>query len=537
MKKYSHFLLTFVILTITVFSTGCDSDDNTETINPVDLKLERNKISLTPGKSLDVKIISGNDGYKAITSSNKVASATISGDVITVTATSTEDKANGLIVIEDNMYKRSVIEVEVVKEYNLVLDKDKVELVYGEKGKEEATIYIETGNFGYNIEPIDNAEQFVEIDKSNLETAGKFILKAIATGTATIKITDVLGKEALLEVGIAEASLLELDKSAVNIDAAQGEASILVKNGNGGYKVTFENPLIAKVAYVSNTGKIAIVGKRNGRTKAIIEDAAGLKSASVDIVVEGGKYALRMGTDYYGYANFKTVSDVDPSATKSKQITFEMTCYMTGYRGLQTFLGLEGNLIMRGPNDDYRPTHPIAIVGLNDGLNLQSSYSFELNKWMHIALVVDCDKTEPREKYKLYINGVQDNLNLINTSNTHSFVDLASSGDNNMFVVGWATNQDWRRINGTVSEARIWTVARTEKQIKDNICELTEAAPQGLLAHWDFTAGVETDYIQDISGNKYETNLILSQVIHDNKHYRPVLVPKGLFVPKGCPGL
>ncbi|MDR2955050.1 MAG: pilus assembly protein N-terminal domain-containing protein, partial [Prevotella sp.] len=451
MKKHSHFLFLFIAMLITTaFFIGCGNDDEPETVEPVDLIIERNKVSLTPGKSLTVKITGGNGGYKAISSNDKVAKATISEDIITITATSTEDKANGMIIIEDKMYKRVTIDVEVVKEYDLVLKSNSADLILGEKDKDEAIVYIETGNFGYNIDMMGNASQYIQIDQTNLETAGKFTVKAIASGTANIKITDAMGKEALFEVNISNAPTLEVDKSSLEIKSTQGEALITVKNGNGNYKVTFENPLIAKVAYVSDNGKVSIVGKKNGRTTAIIEDAKGLKSAPIDILVNGSKYALQLGTDYYGYANFKTVSDVNPSATKSKQVTFEMTCYMTGYRGLQTFLGLENNLILRGPNDDYKPTHPIAIVGLNDGLNIESSYSFSLNQWMHIALVVDCDKTDVKEKYKLYINGVQDNLNFINTTSTHSTIDLASSGDNNMFVVGWATNQDWRRINGTV---------------------------------------------------------------------------------------
>lgn len=97
-------------------------------------------------------------------------------------------------------------------------------------------------------------------------------------------------------------------------------------------------------------------------------------------------------------------------------------------------MGLSNNLLLQGLNDDYRPTHPISIVG--NGLEIESSISFTLHEWMHIALVVDAEKQDVKEKYQLYINGVKDeNMNYKNVSRVHNEINLASSDDANKFVV------------------------------------------------------------------------------------------------------
>lgn len=518
---------------------GCGEDkvneeNLKEPIEPVALTLEREKVSLIPGESVTVKITSGNEQYQVKSSRDDVINASISGDLLTLTAGSVDDKAEAVVIVEDQMFKRASIDVDVANEFEMELSDDDIILTAGMKGNDEVIIYIERGNFGYQLELVDETSSYVEVDETNLETAGKFIIKALASGLGVINVTDRKGKVSSLNITVEQAPSLTLNKSELVIHAVQGKESLTVTNGNGGYTLFFEDPSIAKTAYSTNGGTITIVGKRNGSTTAYIEDQRGLRSDPFTIEVNGPEYAMRLGEQYYGYANFKDLEQIDPSLTKSRQVTLEMSCYMTGYRGGQTFMGLGNNLLLRGPNDDYRPTHPIAIVG--EGVEIESSISFSLNEWMHIALVVDCDKSDIKEKYRLYINGVRDDAMIFkDLSGQHTEVNLASSSDDNKFVVGWASNQYWRRMLGNVSEVRIWKTARTLKQINDNMCTLIEADSEGLFARWNFSAGVETDYIQDISESGYEINLVLSEVIHDDKHFRPVVLPESVYLPKGCP--
>ena len=80
---------------------------------------------------------------------------------------------------------------------------------------------------------------------------------------------------------------------------------------------------------------------------------------------------------------------------------------------------------------------------------------------------------------------------------------MSSSNDENKFEIGIANKQDWRAMRGAISEVRIWKTARTAEQIKSNMCCLNKGVPKGLLARWNFSIGIETDYIQDSSGTPY----------------------------------
>lgn len=527
MKKKSNVLFLFFIFALTFLFSSCSDDDND---NTKELILERSDVSLIQGKSIVVNIESGNGEYTAVSSNDNVAIASISGNTITITSTTTEDRANAAIIITDKKFKRSVINVKVAKVFDLILDNNYALLEVGVKDKSEITIFIKEGNFGYNIELLDNSNQLIETDITDLESEGKFYIKAITEGLAKIKVTDSMGKEATVELSISTPSILTIDEKSLILSAAQGSDVVNVITGNGNYKVTFSNSLVAKADIDGDI--ITVTGKMNGTTSFVIEDEKGQKSDPIEVVVEGPQYAMNLGTSYFCYANFVEIAAVDKSIKECKQVTFELTCKMDGYRGLQTFMGLEGKLIFRGKYDDYKETHPIEIAGLGDRIMLLSTSSFNLNEWFNIALVVDCEQESIENKYKLYINGVQDKLIINRQDETHTVVDLASSSDGNRFEIGRAAGQDWRAMQGTVSEARVWTVARTAQQIKNNMCTLTEVNPEGLLARWDFTAGVATNYIQDISGGKYESNLVIASISGD---YSAVTVPTTVFVEKGCP--
>ena len=528
MLKKNHALFAIMLVVMQLTLPGCAKDETAPDL--VELSLDKSSVAITPDVTATVKITSGNGEYTAVSSDNNIATAAVSGDEITITPKSTAERANAVIVITDKAFKRTTIDVTVAKLFELALNTTEAALEVGVDGKNEVEIKINTGNFGYNTELLTNSATFVELDKSKLESHGKFKVKAKAAGTAKVKVTDAKGKEAIVTLNVTAPTTLTLDKTTLTIDAVQGSSIVTVNSGNGNYKATVANPLVAK-AWVSGNA-ITIKGKINGTTGVVIEDKKGQKS-TINVTVAGPAYAMNMSDQYFGYANFTDIALVDQSVKSLKQVTFEMTCKIDGYRGLQTFMGLEGNLIIRGKNDDFRPTHPIQIAGLGDKITLESTKSFNLNEWMNIALVVDCDKTTIQEKYKLYINGVQDVLVIARQDETHTVVNLASSSDGNRFEIGRAFGQDFRAMKGTVSEARVWTVARTGQQIKDNMCALT-GSNTGLLARWNFSAGAETGYIQDSNGGKYETNLILANAKLGG-NYTQVKAPKTVFVDKGCP--
>lgn len=529
MFKKNYFLVLFSIFGLQLMLQSCAKKE--ADFNVVEMTLDKSSVSLTPNGSISVNISNGNGTYSAVSSNDNVATARITDNVITITSTTTQDRANAVIVITDKMFKRQSIDVVIAKLFEMTLSKTEAAMEVGVPGKNELTININTGNAGYKTELLENSGQFVEINNTKLESHAKFTIKAIASGTAKVKVTDVKGKQALLTLTVTAPSTLVLTKSDIILTAVQGTEDITVTKGNGDYKVSVANPLVVKAQVKGDV--VSIKGKINGTTIVVIEDKKGQK-ATVNVKVDGPAFAMNLSDQYFGYANFNDIAIVDGSIKTLKKVTFEMTCKIDGYRGLQTFMGLEGQLLIRGKNDDYRPTHPLQIVGLGDKITLESTKSFNLNEWMNIALVVDCNQQNITEKYKLYINGVQDVLIVVRQDETHTSINLASSSDGNRFEIGRAFGQDFRAMKGTVSEARVWTIARTAQQIRDNMCGLTSGTTTGLLSLWNFTAGAETGYIQDSNGGKYETNLILANAKLGG-NYTQFKVPSSAFVSKGCP--
>lgn len=352
-----------------------------------------------------------------------------------------------------------------------------------------------------------------------------------ANANAFVVVSDKYFNREIISVTISSHNELTLSKDSILLSKQQARDTFKILTGNKPYNVSITDTSIAKLSIQGN--QVYVTGKKNGKTIVNITDAVG-KTSSLDLQVNGPRYAMNMGTSYFAYANFGDIALVDKSITKLKQATFEITCKINSYRGLQTLLGLEINLILRGKNDDYKSTHPIEIAGLHDAIMLHSSSDLPLHQWVHIALVLDCNQTDIHQKYKLYLNGIQDSLIVDKNEDSHSYLNLASSNDGNRFEIGRAAGQDFRALRGEVAEARVWTVARTEEQIKENQCTLNTNDAQGLLARWIFSAGTETYHIQDISGGKYETNLYLSE-INNGGGYNMTMVPQDVFVDSGCP--
>src|SRR5699024_4682469 len=116
---------------------------------------------------------------------------------------------------------------------------------------------------------------------------------------------------------------LALNKDSVLISEQQGKDTLKILSGNKPYKVSIQDPAVAKLSIQGN--KVYITGKRNGQSIINIEDATG-KTSSLNLRVNGPDYAMDMGTSYFGFANFGDIASVDKSITKLKQATFEMTC-------------------------------------------------------------------------------------------------------------------------------------------------------------------------------------------------------------------
>ena len=117
------------------------------------------------------------------------------------------------------------------------------------------------------------------------------------------------------------------------------------------------------------------------------------------------------------------------------------------------------------------------------------------DKWVHLACVYDGSQG----KKFIYVNGeLQGEL-----PDTRGTVDLTyayGQDANAAFYIGQSAADD-RYMNGYVSEARVWAVARSAADLKNNVCWV-DPLTDGLVAYWRFNEG-KGNVFEDATGNGY----------------------------------
>ena len=179
-----------------------------------------------------------------------------------------------------------------------------------------------------------------------------------------------------------------------------------------------------------------------------------------------------------GYSN---VSDIGYTFTMEGLINvqkFRSNPDDPGEAGISTFMGTEGKTLLRFGDSGVDPDH-LQANGQDIGLK------FKTNQWYHIALVVDGSKTTA------YVNGKK-------------ITEFNSPGSLRTFYIGKSWSEG-RGIVARFSELRLWNVARTAEQIKDNMYEVNPTE-SGLYAYWKMNE-VKENKIPDASGN--DRDLIL----------------------------
>lgn len=188
-----------------------------------------------------------------------------------------------------------------------------------------------------------------------------------------------------------------------------------------------------------------------------------------------------------------------PADRSYKSITYEALINMSSMGGNNTIMGTEGVLILRigdtalpGGHNDW-----LQIAGTKE---YYSEQAFQKNTWYHVAFTYD----QPSGKTALYINGVKA---AESTWDTPSFETLGTSAGG--FFVGKVAGFMWgeRPFYGSMSEVRLWSVARTENQIFQNMLNV-DPASEGLDAYYKLNGTDQFKgedgkwYVNDASGHQ-----------------------------------
>lgn len=159
--------------------------------------------------------------------------------------------------------------------------------------------------------------------------------------------------------------------------------------------------------------------------------------------------------------------------------------------GISSVWGYEGgscNFLLRFGDASINPDRLQLILGGNKYI---IDYTFREKQWYHIALTYDGTSVgfyvNGRERFSTEKSGV---------------ISLSTDG---RFHLGQSFNQ-WRGFNGMMSEVRVWNVARTSSQLRDNALDLSDmnAVRNQLVAYWKMNeamAGSGNKMIEDVSGH------------------------------------
>lgn len=121
------------------------------------------------------------------------------------------------------------------------------------------------------------------------------------------------------------------------------------------------------------------------------------------------------------------------------------------------------------------------------GTQINSKMSFKTNTWYHIAVV--CENT----KLYLYVDGELDNT-----------LDLPAGSVWMANRVNFG-NTDYLKANVQVAQLRLWSVARTPKQLKENMYSCPPSST-GLFAYWKFDEG-NGDIFKDATGKNPDASV------------------------------
>ncbi len=156
-----------------------------------------------------------------------------------------------------------------------------------------------------------------------------------------------------------------------------------------------------------------------------------------------------------------------------------------------SIMGIEERCLLRF-GDVSIARNQLQVAGGGDPLTVPTP--FEVDRWYHIALTYD------GSMYRIYVDG---KLEASTTkTGTVNLAGVNPDGDRNEgWRIGYAAGNG-RWLWADLSEMRVWSVARSQAELVNNMCYVDPQTP-GLVAYWRFNEG-EGGLIKDYSPNQFD---------------------------------
>ena len=298
--------------------------------------------------------------------------------------------------------------------------------------------------------------------------------------------------------------LSNMTSSQVDVSYAIADQSV-VDEYNAKYGMAYEMLDISHVKLSSTTSTIPS-GKLYADNVTMELSGLGMlkegKSYVLPVCVQSASVPTLSGTSiaYFflskpikitkvGTFNNRYISVKFPVGTFFSSFTYEALIYSNSFSNNNTIMGTEGVMIFRIGD---APGTPMGCLEAAGKQKYNATEALKTGSWYHVALTYD----QSSGKTVIYVNGSK-----------WAGSDWAIPGfDPNSdvgFYIGRIYGFKWgeRPLNGKMSEIRVWSVARTENQLKQNMLGV-DPASEGLVLYYklDGSETQESGVIKDATG-------------------------------------
>lgn len=199
--------------------------------------------------------------------------------------------------------------------------------------------------------------------------------------------------------------------------------------------------------------------------------------------------AAVLSPNYFRVPSFQAATDLASVPRLTMECRILVNQYTTANPFISSVIGIEENFLLRFGDVSIANNQLQLAGGLinTKKFPVTSKAFFSTGQWYHVAVVYD------GSRISLYVNGVLDNYTDAETGGLN-LTDSYSGG----FHIGYSAGG--RRLNGYISEARVWTRALTATELQNNLCYV-DPTSSGLLAYWRFNGDAQGNNVTDLTGH------------------------------------
>ena len=232
-----------------------------------------------------------------------------------------------------------------------------------------------------------------------------------------------------------------------------------------------------------------------GGSLSIIEGSKTLYVVVNQILITQAADLSQRGTYYK--VDFRPEAKYNVKALKS--VTFEARVRFKNFNNkwCYSIMGLEENLCLRtagGKAEGWK-------LQIGGGAGITGQNVLPADEWVHVA----CVHNGETGMTTIYVNGEFEGEVADPRPNGIDLTWAYGQDKNASFYIGQSASDD-RSLEGYISEVRVWGVARTPAELRNNLCWV-DPTTEGLVAYWRFNNdenSVEGKTVTDISGNAYK---------------------------------